>query len=320
MRAPHAVPRRAGDAYFANLRRSNCSFSPEKRSEVICFSIALVDCPERVLHSAPSRPHVYGAFMSIDRRNFVKLALASILTPTFLLSSGVQSATKTRFSAVVFDAFPVFDPRPIFSLAERLFPGKGAELSNVWRTRQFEYQWLSALSENYLDFWAATENSLVFAAEMLHLELTDEKCAQLMHAYLTMKAWPDVPQALDTLNQSGIRLALLSNMTSKMLAANLESAGLDQTFEAVLSTDAVQAYKPAPRAYMMAVDALGLKREEILFAPFAGWDAAGAKWFGYPTFWVNRLDLPVERLGVTPDAAGRDLSDLVRFAAWSGTE
>ena len=256
--------------------------------------------------------------MSIDRRTFLKLALAAVSMPSLLASSGVQSATKTRFSAVVFDAFPVFDPRPIFGLAEQLFPGKGAELSNVWRTRQFDYQWLSALSEHYTDFWGATENSLVFAAEMLRLELSDEKRAQLMQAYLSMKAWPDVPPALSTLKQSGVRLALLSNMTSKMLNANIASAGLEDTFEAVLSTDQERSYKPAPRAYKMALDAFGLQREEILFAPFAGWDAAGAKWFGYPTFWVNRLDLPPERLGVAPDAVGRNLADLVRFTSASG--
>ena len=80
-----------------------------------------------------------------------------------------------------------------------------------------------------------------------------------------------------------------------------------------LSTDQIRAYKPDPRAYQMAIDALQLQREDILFAAFAGWDAAGAKWFGYPTFWVNRLNLPGEELGVTPDAMGRDLTDLVRF-------
>ena len=41
--------------------------------------------------------------------------------------------------------------------------------------------------------------------------------------------------------------------------------------------------------------------------------SAGAKWFGYPTFWVNRLALPEEELGVTPDATGHDLEDLVTF-------
>ena len=59
--------------------------------------------------------------------------------------------------------------------------------------------------------------------------------------------------------------------------------------------------------------AFGLKKEEIAFAAFAGWDAAGAKWFGYPTFWVNRLNLPVEELGVAPDGVGSGLDDLVRF-------
>ena len=50
-----------------------------------------------------------------------------------------------------------------------------------------------------------------------------------------------------------------------------------------------------------------------MFAAFAGWDAAGAKSFGYPTFWVNRLGLPPEQLGVLPDATGPDLNALLDF-------
>jgi 2-haloacid dehalogenase len=46
----------------------------------------------------------------------------------------------------------------------------------------------------------------------------------------------------------------------------------------------------------MAVDAPKLRREEILFAAFGGWDAAGAKAFGFPTFWVNRMGSPLEEL------------------------
>jgi 2-haloacid dehalogenase len=75
----------------------------------------------------------------------------------------------------------------------------------------------------------------------------------------------------------------------------------------------VQSYKPDPRAYALALDAFGLPREEILFAPFAGWDAAGARWFGYPTFWVNRLHAVPEQLGVSVDGSGADLSALVNY-------
>jgi 2-haloacid dehalogenase len=98
-----------------------------------------------------------------------------------------------------------------------------------------------------------------------------------------------------------------------MLEAGIKNASLTDIFEHVLSTDRVRTYKPDPRAYQLAIDAFKLKREEILFVAFAGWDAAGAKWFGYPTFWVNRLALPEEELGVTADATSRDLKDLVSF-------
>jgi 2-haloacid dehalogenase len=62
----------------------------------------------------------------------------------------------------------------------------------------------------------------------------------------------------------------------------------------------------------MGVDAFKLKREEIVFAAFAGWDAFGAKAFGYPTFWVNRQNAVTEQLGIPPDASGA-MDDLAHF-------
>jgi 2-haloacid dehalogenase len=222
--------------------------------------------------------------MPLDRREFLHLAAGGVVAGALLSPLRAQAATQPQFKDIAFDAFPIFDPRPVFGLAETLFPGKGTDLSNAWRTRQFEYQWLRALSGQYADFWQTTEDGLVFAAKLLQLELTPEKRAQLMHAYLGLKAWPDVPSALSALKEAGIRLAFLSNMTTKMLDAGIKNAGLDGVFEHVLSTDQIRAYKPDPQAYQMAIDAFKLKREEIIFAAFAGWDAAGAKWFGYPTF------------------------------------
>jgi 2-haloacid dehalogenase len=102
-------------------------------------------------------------------------------------------------------------------------------------------------------------------------------------------------------------------MTARMLETGIRNARLEAMFTHVLSTDEKRTYKPEPRAYQMAVDAMKLGREEILFVAFAGWDAAGAKSFGFPTFWVNRLNLPEEELGARADGTGRDLADLVKF-------
>ena len=134
-----------------------------------------------------------------------------------------------------------------------------------------------------------------------------------MEAYLELKLWPDALSALHALKEADIRLALLSNFTPRMLEAAVKSSGVEGVFEHLLSTDRVRTYKPDPLAYRLGTEAFKRKREEILFVAFAGWDAAGAKSFGYPTFWVNRLNVPAEELGIAPDAVGKNLDDLVRF-------
>ena len=84
--------------------------------------------------------------MSLTRREFLHLTGKGVIGCALLSPIAVLAAKQSRFEAVAFDAFAIFDPRPIFNLAETLFPGKGIELSKAWRTRQFEYQWLRGLA------------------------------------------------------------------------------------------------------------------------------------------------------------------------------
>lgn len=248
--------------------------------------------------------------MIVNRRDFVTLAAGGAVAATAAVPA---DGSQARIKAVAFDGFPIIDPRPVFSRAEEIFPGRGPELSNAWRTRQFEYTWLRTLGGHYADFWQVTEESLIYAAKALGIDPSAGQRDRLMQSYLGLKAWPDVAPALKELKAAGIRMAFLSNFTDAMLDAAVKNSGLDGFFEPHLSTDRVKAFKPDPRAYQMGLDAFKLGKEEIAFAAFAGWDAAGAKWFGYPTFWVNRLNTPVEELSATPDGTGSGLGDLVKF-------
>lgn len=258
----------------------------------------------------------------MNRREFMALAASGLASSALGQRSGNagrDQAKKMKIKAIAFDAFPIFDPRPVFALAEELFPGNGSALSDEWRTRQFEYTWLRVVAQRYADFWQITEDALVFAANKLKLELSAEKRERLMSAHLNLKAWPDVPPALSAFKKSGLRLAFLSNFTQHMLQANIKSAGLSGIFEEVISTDPARTFKPDPRAYQLGVESLGLQRNQILFAAFAGWDAAGARLYGYPTFWVNRLKVPAEELDAVPDGSGGSLLDLVQFLQTNAT-
>lgn len=83
--------------------------------------------------------------------------------------------------------------------------------------------------------------------------------------------------------------------------------------DALVSTDANHTYKPDARAYRLGMDQLHLVKSEIVFAAFGGWDAAGAKSFGYPTFWVNRFNQPLEELGIRPDGTSTNIDGLLDF-------
>ena len=246
--------------------------------------------------------------MTFNRRTVLAAGLGAVAAT----ASAALAEEPRKFEAIAFDAFPIFDPRAVAALCDAEFPGKGGELVALWRSRQFEYTWLRTVSNRYADFAQVTD-SLSFAAKALRLELSAEKRERLLKAHFALKAWPEVAPALAKLKERGFRLALLSNFTSAMLNGCVQAASLDGLFERLLSTDAVKTYKPDPRAYQIGLDSLGLPQEKILFVAFAGWDAAGGKSFGYPTFWVNRLSLPPEELDAPPDGVGRDLNDLLTF-------
>jgi 2-haloacid dehalogenase len=246
--------------------------------------------------------------MNIARRSLLALTVGALTAPRLLAQT-----TASRWRAIALDGLVVFDTRRVQTVAEERLPGRGAALVTAWRSRQFEYQWLRTTGEQYADFLSVTNDSLEFAARSLGVELSAETRAALVDVYLRLDAWPDAAPTLRVLRGSGLQLAFLSNMTATMLKDGIARAGLGGLFDHVLSTDTVKAFKPAPRAYALGPSALGLPTESILFVASAGWDAAGARWFGYPTYWVNRSSAPPEYLGAHADGVGSDLGSLVQY-------
>ena len=215
----------------------------------------------------------------------------------------------THPAALVFDAYgTLFDVHSVTAAAEAIWPGKGAALSQLWRTKQLEYTWLRSLMGRYEDFSHVTESALRYACAGLKLPLDDAQRAQLLEGYLHLAPFPEVPAALERLR--GIRLAILSNGSPAMLEPVVFNAGLHGRITDVLSVDAVKVFKPDPRVYRLAVDRLGVPAKAIGFVSSNCWDAIGAKAFGFRTFWVNRAGAPVDEMGVRPDHELRSLGDL----------
>lgn len=221
-----------------------------------------------------------------------------------------------RVGAVLFDAYgTLFDVHSVVATAERFFPGRGAALSQAWRARQLEYTWLRTLSGHYQDFWQVTGDALQWASAALALPLTPDRHAALLDSYLHLQPFPENLEVLQALHARGVVLGTLSNGTPAMLDAALASAGMQQLITHVLSVDTVGRYKTDPAAYALGPAAIGIPAGQIAFVSSNCWDAIGATWYGYRTFWVNRGDAPLDRLDVTPHGTGASLRDLPAFLA-----
>jgi 2-haloacid dehalogenase len=163
----------------------------------------------------------------------------------------------------------------------------------------------------YEDFSRVTLSSLEWACESLGLELEDQSRRVLLDEYRRLSMFPEVPEALERL--SALKpLAILSNGHPDMLNALVDFNHVRERFRGgVLSVHAAKVFKPSPAVYRLAEEQLGVPRTMLGFVSSNGWDAAGAKSFGFRVFWVNRAGMPVERLGVRPDETIRDLRALV---------
>lgn len=216
--------------------------------------------------------------------------------------------------AALFDVFgTLLDVYSVQTLAERLFSGHGARLAQTWRDKQIEYTRVRTLSGRYAPFSHVTRDALEFCVAALGLDATEAQLRELLAQYERLTPFAESLDALERMRDAGVTLGVLTNGDLPLVRAALDNAGLLPLFGHVLSADSVRAYKTAEPVYALGPRALGVPANEVLFVSSNGWDAIGATWFGYVTFWVNRAGAPLERLGATPHATGRTLADAAAF-------
>jgi 2-haloacid dehalogenase len=214
-----------------------------------------------------------------------------------------------RPEAFVFDAYgTLYDVYSVAARCESCFPGKGAQLSQLWRAKQLEYTWQRSLMQRYVPFSTVTREALAYSCEALKLELSVAQMEGLMAEYLNLSVYPDVPGTLNTIKE---KKAILSNGSPDMLLPLVQNSGLQ--LDAVISVDELKIFKPAPQVYELAVKQLGVAKERIGFVSSNCWDALGAKAYGFNVYWINRTHAPLDRLGFQPDGVLASLGNLRDF-------
>ena len=217
-------------------------------------------------------------------------------------------------SVYVFDAYgTLFDVHAAIA-RHRAEAGPDADhFSEIWRTKQLEYTWTTTLAGQYLDFWTLTERALDYTfARVPSVDRTLR--GRLLDAYLRLDAFPDARAALAQLKNRGLRLAILSNGSPRMLTAAVNASGLSELLDGVLSVDAIRKYKPRPEVYALVTDRFEVSPQDVAFVSSNRWDVMGATAFGFRPIWVNRARMPEEYPDWPPDRVVNDLAALPSLA------
>ena len=220
----------------------------------------------------------------------------------------------------VFDAYgTLFDVAAAARLAAQ--EGNDAALANqwqklaeIWRDKQLQYTWLRAITHEHCDFWQVTQDGLDFALEALSLDKNDARRERLLQLYWELQAYDEVPDMLRRLKEMGMKTAILSNGSPAMLDAAVASAGLVGYLDAILSVERVGVFKPNSRVYDLVGQHFNCVSQEVLFVSANGWDAAGATGYGFETAWVNRNNIPLDRLPHRPKHRLNTLHSLPKLA------
>jgi 2-haloacid dehalogenase len=218
--------------------------------------------------------------------------------------------------ACLFDAYgTLFDFASAARACQDIPRDTVERLTALWRDKQLQYTWLRAAQDRHADFWQVTADALDFTLETLAIENAG-LCDKLMQLYLMLDVFPEVPRVLRELKAAGLRTAILSNGTPRMLRAAVNDAKLGDLIDLILSVEEVGVYKPHPKVYQLAVDRLAMPASAIAFQSSNAWDAHAAAAFGMQVVWCNRYGQRRERLPGTPD---REVTSLAELPALLGT-
>ena len=106
------------------------------------------------------------------------------------------------------------------------------------------------------------------------------------------------------------RLGVLSNADNDSLWPLLRRHGLE--FDAVVTSEAAQAYKPDPRPFQLMLQALAVPPEACMFVGDSqDDDVHGARTAGMRTVWLNRNGTPLDRRLSLPDYQVAGLAEVL---------
>ncbi|HKK46408.1 MAG TPA: haloacid dehalogenase type II [Balneolaceae bacterium] len=186
----------------------------------------------------------------------------------------------------------------------------GDEIVSLWFETMLHYSLVANASDNYRNFSDIGAAALIMLAENRNIDMDMDRARDALAPIRRTPPHPDVPPALEYLNDEGYRLAILTNSPREGMEAQLSNAGIEMHFELHLNVEDIGIYKPNRHVYRWAARQLGVAPGDCLFVAAHGWDVAGAMASEMEAAFLDRPGQNLYPLAANPAYVEPDLEQL----------
>jgi 2-haloacid dehalogenase len=202
-----------------------------------------------------------------------------------------------RYDAVLFDLLTALVDS--WTLWNRV--AGNAEAGKRWRTTYLRNTYGAGCYRPY-------ETLVAEAAEQVGL--APGLANDLAAGYGSLEPWPEVPGVLRTLG-GVLPVGIVTNCSGKLGRVAAARTGAD--FAVIVTAEHAGFYKPHPRPYRMALEALEVVPERCLFVAGSPYDLFGADEVGLAAYWHDRVGMRAPPDAPTPLRHEKTLMPLLDF-------
>ncbi len=201
-------------------------------------------------------------------------------------------------------------------LANKGWDGEAHRFVTCWRRTHFENSMIDALCDRgHTPYRQIGYRAVSYVMDRCGITYTQGEVEWLVSQIESLKPFPDVVAALESLRASGYKLVVLSNGDRDMLEAAKPHIGFP--FDLTISVQEAGYFKPHWKTYAKAEELIGEDRSSCLFVANHAFDCIGAKSYGMRTAFIDRRRRPFGETPHQPDLIVADFAELAR--AMTGT-
>lgn len=216
----------------------------------------------------------------------------------------------TAVDAVLFDSYgTLVDTGAAATVLEGVVDAPDA-VATAWRENALLFSVVAGDLDEYATYYELHLDGLRDAVRAAGYDLPDEQLRELNRVYHDLAPYDDVRRCFDRLATAGYRPSICSNGDPEMLTSLVETTGIDESVDTVVSADSIRTFKPAAELYDHAATELGVPVDRLAHVTAHWLDVQGAENAGMQGVWLNRGDAAWTAFGGEPSLVVESLDEL----------